>query len=89
MVIGGYVGSYKTLMGINMLYNNAIRQHYHVVFFSLEMYEKQIYQRLIVRHANNEMYRKHGQIITMTKLRSGNLSGDEKRFLDDLVIPDS
>jgi replicative DNA helicase len=71
-----------------MLYNNAIRLHYHVVFFSLEMYEKQIYQRLIVRHANNEMFRKHGQIITMTKLRSGNLSGDEKRFLDDVVIPD-
>ena len=88
VVIGGYVGSYKTLMGINMLYNNAITLHWNVVFFSLEMYEKQIYQRLIVRHANNGMFRKHGQTITMTKLRGGNLSGDEKRFLDDVVIPD-
>lgn len=88
VVIGGYVGSYKTLIGINMMYNNAITLHWNVVFFSLEMYEKQIYQRLIVRHANNGMFRKHGQTITMTKLRGGNLSGDEKRFLDDVVIPD-
>lgn len=88
VVIGGYVGSYKTLMGINMMYNNAIRNHYNIVFFSLEMYEKQIYQRLIVRHANNTLFRKHNQVITMTKVRDGKLSPDERLFLDEVVIPD-
>lgn len=88
VVIGAYVGSYKTLLAINMAYNNAIELGYNVVFLSLEMYEREILQRLIVRHANNPKFSRHGQQITMSKLREGEISPDERSFLENEVIRD-
>lgn len=88
VVLGGYVGSYKTLLGINMMYKNAINLKYNVMFLSLEMYEKEIYQRLIVRHANSPIFEKYSKSVTMHALRNGELKTDEMEFLCDIVIPD-
>ena len=88
-MIGGYVGSYKTLLGINMMYNNAIYLKYNVCFFSLEMYEKEIYRRLAVRHARNPSFNKYNQKITMDKLNAeGGFSENEEEFFYNNVVRD-
>jgi replicative DNA helicase len=88
VVIGGYVGSYKTLLGINVLYNNVVNQHYNGCFISLEMYAKEIYRRLAVRHAGNPCFGKYNFTITMAKLMNKEFSPDEEDFFYTVVVPD-
>jgi len=88
VVIGGYVGSYKTLMGINIMYNNVVNLHYNACFISLEMYARDIYRRLAVRHANSPVFEKYNQVITMKKLINGEFTKDEEDLFYGKVVPD-
>jgi replicative DNA helicase len=88
VVIGGYVGNFKTLMGINVLYNNVVNLRYNGCFISLEMYAKDIYRRLAVLHAGSPGFRKYNQTITMQKLINDGFSRDEEDFFYNMVVPD-
>ena len=50
--IGGFTGSFKTTMAVNMLEQNS-RDGFNQAFFSLEMPKDEIYQKLLSRHSRS------------------------------------
>ncbi len=61
---------------------------YNACFISLEMYAKDIYRRLAVRHANSPLFGKYNQVITMKKLINGEFTKDEEDLFYGKVVPD-
>ncbi|MDR0287847.1 MAG: hypothetical protein LBI03_09140 [Clostridiales bacterium] len=80
-IIGGFSGGFKTTLGINIVYNNAINLGYYCCFLSLEMEEDEIMTRLLVRHAQHNKFKKYNCVITLDKVNKNNLTPVEKEFL--------
>lgn len=80
-VLGAFRGHLKTTMATNIFYNAVIRYGFHCCFISLEMSREDIYIRLLILHAQQPQFEDRGRSITLSKVKQGMLTGDEKQFL--------
>jgi replicative DNA helicase len=88
VVLGGFSGSFKTTMALNIAYNNAIDLGYNVLFLSLEMDSNDLFLRLLVLHAQNPKFYKCHIVITVDDVAKGHLSKSQEEFLYSVVVPD-
>jgi len=87
MTVGGYVGSFKTTFGLNFAYTNAVYGGWNSLILSLEMPRDELYVKTTVRHGLHPKF--HGQeAVTYSKLKAGELSPNEERFYNKVLLPD-
>jgi len=73
VVLAAGPGAGKTSLAANIMYAGSVKQKKNILFFSLEMTQEEITERLLAFAAN----------LDATKLRSGNLSGKDFQNLYD------
>jgi len=88
VVIGGFSGSFKTTLALNVVYNNAVYQGWNCCFLSLEMETDEIQLRFLVLHAQHPKFSEFNVVITLEKVFKHMLTQEETDFLFHTVAPD-
>ena len=86
-VIAGWTGSYKTTMGLNLAYGNAVTNGYNAVIVTSEVPKEILYLYLLCRHSYNERFADHGPVHRM-ETQKAILSAEDEKFLREVVEPD-
>ncbi len=88
ITIAGYTGSFKTTMGLNILYKNTTILRLNGVFLSLEMDKEVLSQILLIKHANSSNIVAPSCPIPIYKdIRTGKLTEEQEDFLFNEVEP--
>jgi len=88
VILGGFSGSYKTTFALNIAYYNAIYLGYTTAFLSLEVDSRELWKKLLIRHAQHEDFSKYKMDINLSNGHFASLSQDQKEFLELIVGPD-
>jgi replicative DNA helicase len=88
VILGGFSGCYKTTLGLNTVYNNAVNLKYNCCFLSFEMERDELIKRLLVRHALHTKFQKYHLNITLNDLKRNPLNDLQKDFLINKVAHD-
>ncbi len=90
----GFTGGMKSTLALNWLYNQAVFYKHSSIMFSLEMPYPQVRRILYGLHSFHEKFaeiRKQLGIkrcLPYQKIRDGELSPEERKFLFEYVVPD-
>lgn len=87
-VHAAFTGHLKSSLMLSWAYNQAIHYGHSTLIFSLEMPYSQCRRLLYAIHSQNERFANIHAPLDYIKIRDGQLSPSEKRFLVDHVIPD-
>ena len=87
MVIGGYVGSYKTTVGANIAYNNAKKLNYNICYVSLEVPKEELMFNLLSRHSFDSKFTEY-PFVSHNKIRHCTMTPEEEQFVMHTVLDD-
>lgn len=80
---GAFTGQLKTTFAQNWAYNLVTRYKTNIVYWSLEMPYEQVRRQFYVLHSSNAKWRAQGyQPLDYRKVRDGDLTPEEKKFLE-------
>lgn len=87
MVLGGFVGSYKTTFGLNMAYNNAKKLNYNLCYISLEVPKEEVMFNLLSRHSFDSKFTEF-PYVSHNKMKQCTMTPEEEKFVMGTVLND-
>ena len=85
--IGGFVGSFKSTLGLNIAYYNSKKLKYNIVYISLEMSKESVLSNLLCRHSFEPTFSEY-PFIPHNSIKKAILTPEQKEYLFNTVMPD-
>lgn len=86
-VIMAYVASFKSVWGVNILYNNTYDLGYNVALISLEVPKEMVKDNILCRHSSSIKFSDY-EFISHDEIRNRALSPEKEDYLFNVVAKD-
>ena len=86
-IIMAYVASFKSVWGVNIVYNNTYKLGYNVALISLEVPREMVQENILCRHSAENKFSQY-PFICHNKIRNRTLSDEEEDFIFNTVADD-
>lgn len=86
-IIMAYVANFKSVWGVNIVYNNAYKLGYNVALISLEVPREMVQENILCRHSTDSKFPQM-PFVCHSKLRNRSLTEEEETFMFDTVAED-